>query len=162
MKKLLLISALITSINFSNAQNMKQTNKHFSHTLATTATASEIWEIWTDVSNWKNWDIGLKDASLDGSFKPKGKGRIISLEGRKSNFKIVEYEKGKSYTFKTNLPFGGLYVKRYLSSNKGKVFFTHEVWFSGLTGGAFAKRFGPSFRKMLPAAMQNIKKIAEK
>lgn len=162
MKKLLLISALTASFNFSYTQSMKQTNKHFSNTLETTATASEIWEIWTDVPNWKNWDIGLKDASLAGNFTLKAKGKILSLEGKKSNFKIVAYEKGKSYTFKTNLPFGGVYVKRYLSLKNGKVFFTHEVWFSGLAGGVFAKRFGPNFKKMLPTAMQNIKEIAEK
>ncbi len=146
----------------SNAQQSEPSNKHFSHTLETSSNPEVIWAIWTDVPNWKDWDTGLKDAILDGELDMDSKGKIVSLEGRTSKFKVVAFEKDKSYTFKTNLPFGGLYVKRTLEKKAGKTFFTHEVWFKGLLAGVFAKRFGPEFREMLPGVMRNIKEIAEK
>ncbi len=144
------------------AQEAQQSRKHFWHTVETTASADKIWSIWIDVNNWQDWDTGLKKAEMTVPFALNAKGKITSLEGRKSNFKIVAFELGKSYTFKTNLPLGGLYVKRTLDVKNGKTKFTHEVWFSGLTGGVFAKKFGDKFKGMLPEVMEKIKKIAEK
>ena len=152
---------LMTSIFLSVSVTAQPTNKHFWHTVETTASTNEIWSIWTDVSNWKNWDTGLKDAKMKTAFAKNAKGVITSLEGRKSKFKVVEYKEGHFYTFKTNLPLGGLYVKRSLEEKEGKIHFTHEVWFKGLTAGIFAKNFGASFREMLPKVMENIKQIAE-
>jgi Polyketide cyclase / dehydrase and lipid transport len=144
------------------AQEKKSTKKHFWYTVETTASPDNIWAVWTDVPNWKTWDSGLKDATMTVPFILHAKGEILSLENRKSTFKIVAFEQGKTYTFKTNLPLGGLYVKRTLEIKNGKTYFTHEVWFSGLTGGIFANIFGEKFKKMLPEVMENIKKIAEK
>lgn len=146
----------------AHAQEKKATKKHFWHTIETTAAPEKIWAVWTDVQNWKVWDTGLKDASMSDNFALNAKGIITSLENKKSKFKIVAFEKGVSYTFKTNLPLGGLYVKRSLEVKNGVTFFTHEVWFSGLTGGIFANMFGEKFKGMLPEVMENIKKIAEK
>lgn len=139
----------------------KQSKKHFWNTVETTASPEVIWQIWTDVSGWKTWDSGLKEAEMIGDFALDAKGKIISLEGRKTKFKVVEFEEGKSYTFKTNLPLSGLYVKRTLEQKNGKTYFTHEVWFKGLTAGIFANMFGDDFRKMLPEVMESIKNIAE-
>ena len=74
---------------------------------------------------------------------------------------MVDYQEGTSYTFKTKLPLGGLYVKRYLTEENGITRYTHEVWFKGLTAGIFANAFGGKFRAMLPEVMLNIKKIVE-
>ena len=144
-----------------HAQNKKQSNKHFWYSLETSASPEIIWAIWTDVSNWKNWDTGLKDASMKEDFQLSSKGIIISLENRKSKFKVVEFIEGQSYTIKTKLPLGSLYVKRFLTQENGKTMFTHEVWFKGLTKGIFAKAFGAKFRKLLPDVLRNIKTIAE-
>lgn len=136
--------------------------KHFWHTVPTKASPESIWAIWTNVSQWKQWDTGLKDASLAQAFEPGAKGTITSLQDRKSKFKVVAVVPGISYTFKSALPLGGLYVKRSLEQKNGQTYFTHEVWFQGLTGGLFAKQFGPDFMKMLPEVMQNVKALAEK
>lgn len=145
------------------AQTKEASNKHFSYSLESTASPEAIWEIWTDVAQWKNWDSGLKDAKLSSSdFGLGAKGFIYSLEGRKSRFKIVDYEEGLSYTFKTNLPLGGLYVKRYLEQSGGNTKFTHEVWFKGITAGIFSRMFGEDFRKMLPEVLEKIRVLAEK
>ncbi|MEM6802096.1 MAG: SRPBCC domain-containing protein [Bacteroidota bacterium] len=144
------------------AQTPEQSNKHFWYSLETEASTEEIWKIWTEVENWKSWDRGLQDAQLDSpSFQLGAKGRITSLEGRVSKFSLVQFEQGISYTFKTKLPLGGLYVKRYLEEKGDKTRFTHEVWFQGITAGIFAKSFGPKFREMLPGVLQKIKELAE-
>lgn len=161
MIRLFLLGTLISIATMSLAQDKAPSNKHFWHTVETTADPQKIWAVWIDVPNWKNWDKGLKDAMMEMPFQLKSKGKIISLEGRTSRFKVVAYEEGKSYTFKTNLPLGGLYVKRYLEQKDGKTFFTHEVWFKGLTAGIFAKKFGPEFRKLLPEVMENIREQVE-
>ena len=145
-----------------HVQDQVPTNKHFWYTVETTASSEEVWSVWTDVNNWKEWDIGLKDASIDGAFGLGTKGIVVSLEDRKSKFKVVEYEEGKSYTYKTKLPLGSLYVKRYLKTKNETTTFTHEVWFKGFTGGIFAKVFGERFRTMLPDVLLNIKTIVEK
>jgi len=140
----------------------KASNREFWHSATTTASPEAIWRIWTDVSSWKNWDSGLKEAQIEGSFVAGAKGRITTLEGRKVKFKVVEFEEGSSYTYRTALPLGGLYVKRYLEVRDGKTCFTHRVWFQGLTAGIFARQLGGDFREMLPEVLENIKKIAEK
>jgi len=154
----------LISINFAmtaQAQEKKATNKHFWHTEITTASPEKVWAIWTNVPQWENWDTGFKNAEIQGDFKLNAKGFIYSLEGRKSKFKIVEFQEGQAYTFKTNLPLGGLYVKRYLAVKNGQTHFTHEVWFKGIIAGIFAKAFGKKFREMLPQVLANIKEIAE-
>lgn len=145
----------------AKAQDVTPTNKHFWHTTNTSAAPSVVWSIWTDVENWKNWDTGLKDARLSGTFELDASGHIVSLEGRKAKFKIVAFEEGQSYTYKTKLPLGSLYVKRSLETTDIQTTFIHEVWFAGLTKGLFARAFGEKFRKMLPGVMHNIKQIAE-
>ncbi len=144
-----------------NAQSSSQSNQHFSHTENTNASPSSIWNVWTDVTRWKDWDTGLKDAYMDDAFMLGAKGTIISLEGRKSRFTITEFVEGQSYTMKTKLPLGSLYVKRYLKIDEQTTTFTHEVWFKGLTKGVFAKAFGGKFRAMLPDVLENIKQIVE-
>ncbi|MEM9025263.1 MAG: SRPBCC family protein, partial [Bacteroidota bacterium] len=122
------------------------TDKHFWHSATTTAAADTIWAIWTDVAAWKNWDTGLRDAVMSEPFALGASGTIISLEGRKSRFTVVAFEPGKAYTFRTKLPLGSLYVKRFLEADGATVRFTHEVWFRGFTGGLFARAFGKRFR----------------
>lgn len=157
----LTIFTLMTSILTTlSAQDKEPTNKHFWYSMETTAPPEVIWEIWTDVPNWKEWDSGLKDASIEADFNIDVKGVITSLEDRKSKFKVVAFKEGQSYTYKTKLPLGSLYVKRYLTVNEGKTIFTHEVWFKGLTGGIFAKALGEKFRAMLPEVLSSIKEIA--
>ena len=159
--KLAAIIMLLCSVMTTMAQPGIQTDQHFSYTMETRATPDKIWGVWTDVTNWKTWDTGLKDANLKDAFGLKAKGSILSLEGRKSKFSIVEYTEGESYTMKTKLPLGSLYVKRYLQREEGIIKFTHEVWFKGLTKGVFAKAFGGKFREMLPGVLQNVREIAE-
>ncbi|MEM6629811.1 MAG: SRPBCC family protein [Bacteroidota bacterium] len=145
----------------ASSQDRQATDRHFWYTLETSASPDKIWRVWTDVARWKDWDTGLKDAEMEGDFQLGQKGVIISLEGRKSTFEVVAYAEGSSYTYKTRLPLGSLYVKRYLTSENGKTLFTHEVWFKGLTKGIFAKAFGGKFRKMLPQVLENVKQLAE-
>ena len=144
------------------AQTNKQaTDAHFWYTESTTAEPEVIWNIWTDVANWKQWDIGLKDAGLSEEFTLNAKGYIIDNDGRKSKFKVTEFEEGISYTYKVPLFLSSLNIKRYLEVKNGQTYFTHEVWFKGITKGIFVKMLGAEFRQMLPEVLQNIKRLAE-
>lgn len=159
MNSFLLVSAFTL---LSLSLTAQPSDKHFWHQLETSASPEIIWSIWTNVENWHEWDKGLQKAVLESDqFSLNAKGVITSLENRKSKFKVVEFEEGRSYTFKTKLPLASLYVKRYLEQKNGKTYFTHEVWFKGLLAGVFAKNFGPEFRAMLPGVMENIKIIVE-
>ena len=160
MQQYLISILLLFNIMALHAQK-QPTNQHFWHSIETTVAPEEIWKIWINVSNWKQWDTGLKDAQIEGDFQLNAKGFIISLDGRKAKFKVTEHIENQSYTYKTSLPLGGLYVKRFLSIQNGKTTFTHEVWFEGLSKKLFAKMLGGNFRKMLPEVLQNIKNIAE-
>lgn len=153
---------LIFLFSAAQAQNPSPSNQHFWHTSTTSAPPEKVWALWTDVSQWKSWDTGLSDAKMEGPFQLNSTGEIISLEGRTSKFKVVAFTNGESYTFRTKLPLGSLYVKRYLSIQEGETVFTHEVWFKGLTKGIFAKAFGEKFRAILPEVLENIKHLAEK
>ena len=161
MMRLLNILVMVIVVTNLNAQDKAPSNKHFWYSLETTAPPEAIWSVWMDVPKWKDWDTGRKDALIEEELALGAKGKIMSLEDRKSKFKVVKFNQGKSYTYKTSLPLGSLYVKRYLTSNGTSTIFTHEVWFKGLTGGIFAKAFGEKFRNMLPDVLMNIKNIAE-
>lgn len=139
----------------------QQRNTHFSHTLDTSASAETIWQIWTDVPAWKDWDNGLQSAELFGPFQQGTAGILIPDKGLKSRFIIDSLESGRSYTFKTKLPIGALYVKRYLTVQDGKTRFTHEVWFTGLAKGLFGSVLGKNYRKIMPDVMQKIAALAE-
>ncbi len=163
MLRFLTFSLSLLSLS-TGAQNPSKTpsKKHFWHSMETTATPAAVWKVWTQVDNWHTWDTGLRSATLKSdSFGLGTRGVITSLEGRKSKFKVVDYQEGQSYTFKTALPLGGLYVKRSWKEENGKTVFTHEVWFSGLTGGLFAKLLGNDFREMLPGVLEKVKEQAE-
>ncbi|MEL6557160.1 MAG: polyketide cyclase [Bacteroidota bacterium] len=161
MRTILISTLMILSVSLL-AQKKNKSNKNFEHTVETNASSEAIWQIWTDVNNWKSWDIGLSDARMDAEFKEGNKGLIISLEGRKSKFKIMSVKENESYIIRTRLPLGSLYLERVLSQRNGRLTFTHKVWFKGVSGGLFAKLFGEKFRQMLPEAMENINNLASK
>ncbi|MBO0934466.1 SRPBCC family protein [Fibrella aquatilis] len=151
--------ALLT-VSWANGQKLP-TNTHFSHALETTALPDTIWQLWTDVPNWKLWDDGLKSAVLNGPFAIGSTGILLPDKGPKAHFKLTEVVPGVSYTFRTKLPLGALFVKRYLTSQSGRTTFTHEVWFTGLTKGLFGRALGRRYRAILPTAMTKIKTLAE-
>lgn len=159
--KLFLGMVLCLGMISRQLQAQQPSNKHFWYQVKTSASPQNVWRVWTHVEQWKDWDSGLKDAFMSEPFGLHARGTLISLEGRKSKFKVVQYVEGESYTFKTSLPLGGLYVKRFWTEEEGQLVFTHEVWFRGLTGGLFAKAFGPKFRDMLPEVMEEVKRLAE-
>ncbi len=159
MQNALIIALSLWSI--ATLAQSKQSNTHFSHTVETLAAPERIWQIWTDVPNWKMWDKGLKSAELTGQFVAGNTGKLIPDKGPVSHFKLIEVVAGQSYTFKTKLPLGALYVKRTLTQQNGKTAFTHEVWFTGITKGIFGNALGKTYRQILPDVMSTIKTIAE-
>ena len=143
------------------AYSFEQSSTHFSHSLVTAAPPEKIWSLWTDVANWNKWDDGLKTASLTGPFQAGAKGRLIPDKGPASRFRITDLIPQTSYTFKTKLPLGALYVKRTLSPEGNGTRFTHEIWFTGLSKGIFGKVLGKKYRRILPSVMEKIRELAE-
>lgn len=157
MQNILIVLATVAAVQ-AQAQ---QTNTHFSHTLQTSASAAAIWRIWTDVPNWKAWDDGLKTAELKGAFAVGTTGTLVPDKGPTAKFSLTEVVPGVSYTFRTKLPLGSLFVKRTLSTQNGQTTFTHEVWFKGFTKGLFGRALGRKYHAILPDVMNKIKALAE-
>ena len=139
----------------------RPTRRHFWHEEHTTAPSNRIWEIWTDVANWHHWDRGLRSARLSGTFTAGARGELTALNGQTTPFELCTVVPGRTYTFGTKLPFGGLYVLRKLYPTETGTTFTHEVWFAGRSSGIFALLLGKKFQRLLPEAMRAITKIAE-
>ncbi|WP_375444095.1 SRPBCC family protein [uncultured Fibrella sp.] len=161
MQHTLIIGLSIWALTAPVDAPAQQSNTHFSHSVETAARPERIWQIWTDVPNWKKWDKGLKAAELNGPFATGTTGKLTPDKGPSSRFDLVEVAPGQSYTFRTKLPLGSLYVRRVLSQQNNRTVFTHEVWFKGLTKGIFGKVLGKNYRQILPEVMANIKTIAE-
>lgn len=136
------------------------TDRAFSYEVTTTASPDRVWALWTDVSTWKTWDKGLKDAELAAPMALNSKGKVIPNSGPSASFKVTEFEPNRSYTFVTNLPLAKLTVRRTIVGTS-PTRFRHDVSFSGVLAGTFAKRFGPGFREALPPTMRGIATLAE-
>lgn len=159
MKKILIMMVMLTAFM---AKAQESLPVKFSHTVETTVSPEQIWAVWVDVLNWKDWDKGLKESYLESDFKLNANGKIIPDKGPKSTFVVSQFDEGKSYTFKTNIPFGKLIVRRSLVSiNEKQTNFTHEVEFTGLFKKVFAKKLGQKYKLILPQVMQSIVEIAQ-
>ncbi len=80
----------------------------------------------------------------------------MPVRGRASRFRVTTLEPGVSYTFETLLPGATLRIVRSVIATERGSRFTHDVSFHGPLGRIFASRFGPSFRRALPQAMQRL------
>ena len=158
MKSLVLISFLTVSVNFLHAQSDPN---WFSETVDTRISAESIWRVWTDVENWGSWDTGLQKASLQEEWGIGAKGILMSNQGRRVKFRIVEYVEGERYTFRIKLPLASFTVSRFLEAKGDLISLTHEVRFKGLLGGLFARSLGKEFREKLPEVVNNVRKAAE-
>ena len=133
------------------------TNSNFAFTVETT-NPEGVWDLWTTPATWGSWDKGLKSARMDGQMALGSVGVIQPLRGPSSRFRVTAFDPGQSYTFETGLPGAVLRVERRF--NADRTAFTHEVTFSGLTAFAFARMFGPGFRKALPPSMRALDALA--
>lgn len=136
------------------------TNRAFSHSIQTSVQPQAVWRLWSSPSTWRDWDLGLKDATLDGAFAVGAAGELTPKSGPKSRFKITAFERGRNYTFATTLPFAQLEITRAILSVSPTVF-EHKVTFKGPLAGLWARLFGPGFRRDLPPTMARIVQIAE-
>ena len=132
-----------------------------SHTVKTSASPQRIWEIWTDVKNWSDWDTQLIDSYLESPFMLEAKGKLTPKKGGVSTFRISQLVPKKSYTFQCKLPLCNLNVSRTLDTQLDGTYFTHKVWFEGISAFVFSRILGKQFQTVLTNVMENIKRIAE-
>lgn len=133
----------------------------FSNTVKTSASPEKIWIIWTDVNSWSVWDTELHDSYLESPFKFGATGKLVPKTGTTSKFTITQLTPGQSYTFTVQLPLCHLNVRRYLMTQEGITYFTHEVSFKGLLAFLFGWLLGKKFKQVLPKVMENIRELAE-
>lgn len=135
------------------------TDQAFGYEATTTASPETIWRIWMDVGAWKDWDLGLADA--EGSVSGlDAKGVVISEDGRRSPFTVIDYDDGRSYAFSTALPNGALVVRRSIVGTDPTVI-RHDVLFEGEGGVAMSPTLGPIFRAALPPTVEAVADRAE-
>jgi hypothetical protein len=96
---------------------------------------------------------------MEGDMRLGSTGTITPLSGPQSAFEVVAFDPVQSYAFETRLPMASLRVER--SFNAGRKEFTHRVTFKGPMAFAFARMFGPGFRKALPPTMDALNALAE-
>ena len=94
-------------------QEQESSNKHFWYSLETTAFLTPFGP-YGPMSQLENWDTGLKDAAIDEEITPRAQGTILSLEGRTSQFDIVDFTLGP-HTHQNQLPLANLFQKRTLN-----------------------------------------------
>lgn len=138
----------------------KGTNRAFSHSVQTAVQPEAVWRLWSDPSTWCDWDLGLKDATLEGAFALGALGELTPRSGPKTQFRITAFELGQTYTFATALPLARLEITRTILATDPTVF-EHQVTFKGPLGGLWAQLFGPGFRRDLPPTMERIAQIVE-
>lgn len=137
------------------------TDRDFSWQRASYAPAEEIWRLWTDPSSWWKWDKGLKSAEADTPLRLGARGTLRPTTGGTAKFRVVRWEPGRAYAFRTDLPLASLLVERSLEIVEHHVGFTHRVRFEGLLAGFWAARLGPGFRAALPPTMDALARLAE-
>lgn len=136
------------------------TNRAFSHSIQTLAQPMAIWSLWSDPSTWHNWDLGLKNAKLQGAFVLGAAGRLTPKSGPTTTFTITAFEPGRTYTISAVLPQARLGITRTILADNPTVF-EHRVTFKGPLAGLWAQFLGPGFRRELPPTMERIAEIAE-
>ena len=144
------------------AESMAEgTNRSFRHTVTLRADPDVLWRVWTDVEGWPRWDDELKAAALEDAFGEGARGRLVPTRGPSARFSITDVVPGETYTLRTALPLGSLRIRRSWTpaGTPGAIAFTHEVSFHGLTGGLFAARFGPHYRRALPRVMEALARL---
>jgi hypothetical protein len=70
------------------------------------ASLDELWKLW-DFDNRKEWDSSLDWIEANGQFELGQTGLLKLKEQPPRKFKIIEFEKYKSYTDRFYLPLGG-------------------------------------------------------
>jgi hypothetical protein len=112
-----------------------------------------IWSILTDASAYPDWDSGVE--KIEGTIAPGERIKVYSEldPGRGYPIKVVEFEPGRSMTWKGGMPLGlfkGLRTYDLAPEANGAVRFTMVERFSGpllpLVGRSLPD-FGPSFEK---------------
>ena len=137
-------------------------NKDFSHELTIESNEQTLWKAWTDVAEWKTWDVGLKDASLEGTFKEGAVGHIRDHDTRRSQFTLMKVKNNQHYTMVIKLPLARLVIERSIVARAPKALkVKHRVYFDGLLAGVFGNLLGKTFRRQLPEAMEKLRNKIE-
>ena len=119
---------------------------------ATTTDPALVWQRWTSPGSWASWDLGLRDAALDGPFVVGARGTLVDRAGRTSAFSVVQLDPGRCCVVEVALPAARLRLERTLHGPLVR----HDVRFTGPLGLVFAALLAPGFRRVLPDTVRNV------
>lgn len=123
--------------------------RHF-HASAATDVPQEVWRLWTTPQTWGEWDVGLREAHLDGPFVVGSQGTVTDLGGRCSPFRVTVLESGRRCVYEVPLVAARLVLERTLHrSGPGPEQVRHDVAFVGPGAWPWALLLGRTFRRQL-------------
>lgn len=126
------------------------------------APAAVVFSLYADVPNWPAWDPDAKSASIQGPFVTGAVGRVVPHGGPTSTLHFVEVIPDSGFRVQCRLPLCTLRFDYRLRPEGGSTRATHGVAFEGWLAPLFGRLIGPSLRKSLPKALEQLAGLAER
>jgi uncharacterized protein YndB with AHSA1/START domain len=127
----------------------------------TSGSADAVWAAWEDAAHWNRWHPMIQDSHLDGPFAARTRGTVTPTKGRKGSFELTEVQPPKSWASRARMPGGALDFRYALTPTDTGTRITMEAAISGPLGFLYRRMIGRLCEEGLPAAVQNLKAIAE-
>ena len=132
----------------------------YQHAIVTDAPKEWIWKLWADMQNWNEWNNRVKQCYPNGDLS-NGIGYVLKLRGvPKMIGAIRDCEFLKSFANVGGFSLIGIELRHEIKDVGGRVRLIHQVKVSGklcfLFGGVIGKRIS----KGVPAAMENLARLA--
>lgn len=141
MKKAIVLLLLIAPVALF-AQAGK--GKTFSQSVRLNSSTEQAWANLIDFKTFKDWDTDIVDVRCGEELSENLVCKAISAEGTVFEVEITAWEPGKSYTLRTKLSSGNLYIKRTLEGDEVATL-NETVWFKGISRKTFEKYKGTNY-----------------
>jgi len=135
--------------------------KTYAHTLTTKASKESIWELWSSVDDWNKWDEDIRDAEISGPFESGTIGYLKPIHGPLTRFRLKETHFQESFTVKSKLPLGRMYMVHEMKEDEDTLSLTHSIIFKGPLSFLYARVIGKRLNKELPNTMHHLIDAAE-
>lgn len=127
------------------------------HASAATDVPQEVWRLWTTPATWGEWDLGLREAHLDGPFVVGAQGTVTDRGGRTSPFRVTALEPGRRCVYEVPLVGARLELERTVdTAESGSGTVRHDVAFVGPAAPVWALLLGRGFRRQLGPTVDDV------
>jgi hypothetical protein len=125
---------------FAQAEN----GKSFSQSVRLNTNVEQAWTNLIDFKMFKEWDSNIVDVRCQEELSENLVCQAIAADGKVFEVEITEWVPGQSYTLRTKLSSGNLYIKRSLEG-KEVATLNETVWFKGISRKTFEKYKGSNY-----------------